>query len=112
MEIVAVVVFAVAALGGVYLASRHLQGRTLPGGVAVVHGAAAAAALVLLAIAVFTDELGGTGTAALVIFVVAALGGFYLASFHLREDRRPTPLVLGHGLIAVVGFLTLLVAIM
>lgn len=111
MEVVAVVVFAVAALGGAYLAYRHLQGQPLPFPIAVVHGAAAATALVLLAIAVFTSDLSGTATVALVIFVVAALGGFYLFSFHMRDDRRPTPLVLGHGLIAVVGFLTLLVAL-
>lgn len=111
MEIVAAAVFAVAALGGVFLAFRHLQGLELPGSVAVIHGVAAAAAIVLLAVAVLANDLEGAATVALVIFVLAALGGFYLASFHLREDRRPTPLVLGHGLIAVVAFLTLLVAI-
>ena len=111
MEVVAVVIFALAALGGVFLAYRHLQGLPLPGSVALIHGAAAATALVLLAIAVLTDDLADAALIALFIFVVAALGGFYLASFHLREDRRPTALVLGHGLIAVVGFLTLVVAV-
>ena len=111
MEIVAAAVFAVAALGGVFLAVRHLRGLALPGSVAVIHGVAAATALVLLAIAVVMNDLGGGATVALVIFVVAALGGFYLASFHLRGERHPTPIVLGHGLIAVVAFLTLLVAI-
>lgn len=111
MEIVAAAVFAVAALGGVFLAVRHLRGLELPGAVAVIHGAAAATALVLLAVAVMMNDLGGGAAVALVIFVVAALGGFYLASFHLRGERHPTPIVLGHGLIAVVAFLTLLVTI-
>lgn len=111
MEVVAAVVFAAAALGGLFLAYQHFQGRPLPVPVAVIHGIAAAAALILLAIAVFTDDLDGAATVALVIFVVAALGGFYLASFHMREDRRPSALVAGHGLIAVVAFVTLLVAI-
>lgn len=110
MEYVAAVLFALAALGGAYLAFRHLKGLELPGSVAIIHGAAAAAALVLLLIAVLVNDLEITATVALIIFVVAALGGFYLASFHLRDDRRPTPLILGHGLIAVVAFLTLLVS--
>lgn len=111
MEMAALVIFAVAALGGVFLAYRHLQGLTLPVPVAVIHGVAAATALVLLAIAVLADDVNGLATTALIVFVVAALGGFYLASFHLRDDRRPTPLVIGHGLIAVVGFVMLLVAV-
>lgn len=111
METLAAIIFAVAALGGAYLAYRHLQGKELPGAIAVIHGAAAATALVLLAIAVLANNVDDLATVALVIFVVAALGGFYLASFHLRDDRRPTPLVLGHGLIAVVAFVTLLVAL-
>ena len=112
MDALAVVIFALAALGGAYLAYRHIQGQSLPGPVALIHGAAAAVALVILAVAVFGDEVGDAGTVALVIFVVAALGGFYLASFHLRDERRPTGLVLGHGVLAVVAFLTLVVGIM
>jgi multisubunit Na+/H+ antiporter MnhF subunit len=103
--------FALAALGGVFLAIRHLRGQSLPGAVAIVHGAAAAIALVLLLIAVLTSNLSGLATVALVLFVVAALGGFYLASLHLRGERHPTPLILGHGLIAVVAFVALLAAI-
>jgi hypothetical protein len=83
----------------------------MPGSVAVVHGVAAATALVLLLIAVLANDLSGWATLALVLFVVAALGGFYLASLHLRGARHPTPLVLGHGLIAVVAFVALLIAI-
>ena len=111
VEILAAVLFAAAALGGVFLAARHLGGQKLPGSVAVIHGAAAATALVLLAIAVLTNDLGSAAVVALVLFVVAALGGFYLVTFHLAGKRHPTPLVVGHGLIAVVAFLTLLVAI-
>lgn len=111
METVAAILFAAAALGGVFLAFRHLQGQSLPVPVALIHGAAAATALVLLAIAVFVDDLGDGAMLALVLFVAAALGGFYLASFHMRDDRRPTAMVLGHGLIAVTAFVILLVSI-
>lgn len=112
MEEVAAVLFALAALGGLYLAVQFFQGRGLPGSVAVIHGVLAASALVLLLIAVLANDLSGWATAALIVFVVAALGGFALASYHLRGIRHPAALVAGHGLIAVSGFVLLLVAIL
>jgi hypothetical protein len=110
MQEAAVVVFALAALGGVYLASRFFQGRDMPGAVAVIHGAAAATGLILLLLAVL-DDAAGWATAALVVFLVAALGGFVLASYHLRGIRHPAALVGIHGLAAVSGFLLLLLAV-
>jgi len=49
--------------------------------------------------------------ASLGLFVVAALGGFALFSFHLRRQPLPTPVVFIHGLVAVVAFVLLLVKI-
>jgi hypothetical protein len=43
-----------------------------------------------------------------VILVIAALGGFYLASIHLRREVAPKPVVFIHAGVAVIGFLTLL----
>jgi hypothetical protein len=43
---------------------------------------------------------------------VAALGGFASFSFHLRRRALPVPLIAIHGLVAVVGFALLLVAIL
>jgi hypothetical protein len=45
---------------------------------------------------------------ALVILVAAALGGFYLASIHLRREVAPRRAVFIHAGAAVIGFLTLL----
>ena len=41
---------------------------------------------------------------------VAALGGFGLLSWHAKQQRLPSALVAGHALLAVAGFLTLLLA--
>jgi hypothetical protein len=38
---------------------------------------------------------------------VAALGGFYLASLHLKGVVAPSKVVLIHAVVAVAGFLTL-----
>jgi hypothetical protein len=106
---VSIILFAIAALGGATLAVMRITNRPLPLALALVHGAVAATALVLLIIAVATASAPATlATVALVLFILAALGGFVLFSFHLRTQPLPVPLVLGHGLLAVAAFLLLL----
>lgn len=108
MTNVAIILFAVAALGGLTLAAMRFRNRPLPMSLALIHGVVAAAGLVLLLIV----ALGANGTSpqklALIIFVVAALGGFYLFSRHVRGRELPIPMVVIHGLVAVVAFVTLL----
>ena len=106
----AAIVLAVAALGGAALATLHFRGRTpLPLPLALLHGVLAATGLVLLTAAAFTmPGFGGLALAALVIFVIAALGGFYLAAHDLRGRRLPSAVVLIHGAAAAVGLLLLL----
>ena len=41
------------------------------------------------------------------LFLVAALGGFYLAAFHLRGQSGPKPVVVVHALAAVAGVVLL-----
>jgi hypothetical protein len=40
------------------------------------------------------------------------LGGFYLFAQHMQKKALPIPVVVVHGLIAVVGFVILLMAVM
>jgi hypothetical protein len=110
---VAAVLFAIAALGGITLASIRLGGRELPPmPLALGHGALAASGLVALLITVLQNRVSNLALASLGLFVLAALGGFTLFSFHLRRRALPVPLVLGHGLIAVVAFALLLVVLL
>lgn len=109
---VAIVLFAVAAIGGLVMATMHFRGRTPPPLVlALLHGALAASGLILLLLAVIRAGAAGTAAVALGLFVLAALGGFTLLGFHLRGRTLPNALVAGHGLLAVAGFLTLLAAV-
>ncbi len=106
----AITLFAIAALGGATLAYMRIVKKDVNLPIAIVHGILAAAALVLLIIAV--TQTGGSGiTAALVVFLIAALGGFVLLSFHLRMRPMPVPLVLVHGGVAVTAFVILLIAV-
>jgi disulfide bond formation protein DsbB len=107
MVTLALVIFGVTALGGLYLASRHFAHQPMPGPVALIHGVAGATALVILAFAVLARDPGRAAGIALAIFVVTALGGFYLVTFHLRAERHPSPMVIGHGALAVVAFVVL-----
>ena len=104
-----IVLFTIAALGGITLAAMRLGNRPLPFSLAVAHGVLAAAGLVLLIVAIVVATTTGVVlNAALILFIVAAIGGAILFSFHLRSRSLPVPLVLGHGLLAVVAFVLLL----
>ncbi|GBD31064.1 hypothetical protein HRbin33_00010 [bacterium HR33] len=109
MITVSLVLFAVAAIVGVAMAVRLLRKQQLAWGSTIVHGAAAAAALVLVLLAFLRGETR-LGTP-LALFVVAALGGFVLVSFHLRQKPHPIPLAVVHGLVAATGFVLLLLAV-
>jgi hypothetical protein len=111
MLTIALVVFAVAAAGGATLAYMRIVKKDVSMPLAIVHGIAAATGLVLLILGVM--QMGSTGSkASLVIFILAALGGFTLFSFHLRSRPMPVPLVLIHGGAAVVAFLVLLLTVL
>lgn len=104
----AIIIFAIAALGGLFLASHVLRNKFAPWAVSIVHALLGAAGLVVLILAVLQGEGAGRVTAALGLLVVAALGGFYLASLHARKKIAPKGVVFLHAGLAVVGFLTLL----
>lgn len=103
-----ILVFAVAAVGGLILATRVLSGKLAPWPLGILHALLGASGLVLLIMLVLGNPGNTRLLAALVILVVAALGGFYLFSLHVRKTVAPTPVVLIHAGVAVLGFLTLL----
>jgi len=112
MLIIAAVLFAIAAIGGAAMAYVHFkQDKNPPIPLAVLHGLLAATALVILILAVV--QLGATTVTAWAtgLFVVAALGGFFLVSYHVRGRRLPSPVVVIHALVAVVAFLLLVVGV-
>lgn len=102
----ALISFVVAAVGGLVLAASVLRGKLAPWALSLVHAALGALGLVLTIVAVLQGA-PDKATLALVILVVAALGGFFLASFHLRKIVAPKPVVVVHALVAVIGVLTL-----
>jgi hypothetical protein len=107
----AAILFALGALGGLYMAFLSFKGKPLPVAIAVLHGLFGATGLVLLIVGVLAGLGAGTAKLALIILLVAALGGFYLLSFHIKKQQHPRAVIVIHALVAVIGFLTLLTAI-
>lgn len=106
---VALVLFALAALGGAVMAVQRLKGRPQPPmALALVHGAAAAAGLITLILFIVGGDAPSQVQIALALFLAAALGGFALFAMHLRKAVLPVWLVVVHGLVAVTAFLVLL----
>ncbi|TAM10731.1 MAG: hypothetical protein EPN72_09735 [Nevskiaceae bacterium] len=110
MLIAALVVFGIAAAGGLILASKVLRGQFAPWPLSLGHAALGATGLVLLIIMLVQGQATTPVTYAFILFLIAALGGFFLASLHMRKQLPPKPVVVIHALIAVAGFLTLLSA--
>ena len=101
--------FLLAALGGLVMAGIRLAGkRNPPAWMAMGHGLLAAAGLTLLAYSVFTESVPTLATVALVLFVIAAAGGAVMSLVYKWHDRLlPAWLVTVHGLLAVAAFLSL-----
>ncbi len=107
---IAVLVFAIGAVGGLILANSVLREKLASWALSLLHAALGATGLVLTGIVVL-DPNGGAAkivSIALLILVVAALAGFYLASYHARKASPPRAAVVVHASVAVVGFLLLL----
>ena len=108
----ALICFALGAMGGLVLAAHVLKGKFAPWAVSVLHALLGASGLLLLVVLVMQGTASSRVMAALGLLVLAALGGFYLASLHLRRAIPPKGAVFIHAGAAVAGFLTLLSALL
>ncbi|MFI4869270.1 MAG: hypothetical protein ACHQDD_07960 [Steroidobacterales bacterium] len=108
----AIVLFLLAALGGLVMAFGIFKGSKPGLPLALGHGVLAATALVLallVAIAPGAPALVKYGVA---VLVLAALGGAFLLSFHLRDRPHPRLVVVLHALLAVGGVGCLALAVL
>ena len=109
----ATVLLAIAAAGGVVMAAIRFKGAPRPpSSIAMLHGLLASAALTLLLYAWFTVGIPGLARAAVLFFVVAAVIGLWLnLRFHSQMQTLPIKPIVAHALIAVVGFVLLLLVL-
>ncbi|MEO8809734.1 MAG: hypothetical protein ABI386_05775 [Rhodanobacter sp.] len=92
-------------------AVRIFSNSNPPAWLAMLHGLLAAAGLTLLLFAAFTAGIPRHATWALILLAIAALGGLLL-NLGYQEKRKllPKPVMYVHALIAVAGFILLIVA--
>jgi len=101
-------VFAIGALGGLVLAAHVLRGKFAPWALSLLHALLGAVGLVLLILMLAQGDTPQRVLIGFVLLLIAALGGFFLASFHLRKKLPPKAVVVVHAGVAIIGFLTLL----
>lgn len=106
-----ILVFAIAAAGGLILAILHFRGKHRPWPLAIVHGLGGAAGLVLLLLPVLKGDAPGQAKLALGLFLAAALGGFLLFAYRLQNRKLPSTVVVIHAVVAVAAFLILVLAV-
>lgn len=103
-----ILVLAIAAVGGIFLATKVFSGQLAPWPLSIVHALLGATGLIMLIMIILEGSGDGRLSAALGLLVIAALGGFYLASIHAKGTVAPKNVVIIHAGVAVAGFLTLL----
>lgn len=109
MLITTIILFALAAVLGLVLITKVFKDEDTPKAVVYSHGAAAAVGLVLLILA-YINQGGSLLMTSVLIFVVAALGGFVLFGRDITDRSIPKWLSIVHALAAVTGFVLLLIA--
>lgn len=106
---IAVLVFAVAAGGGLLMAIiRFFAETNPPAWLAMLHGLLAASGLTLALYAALGEGVPATAEIAIALLVFAAVGGAFLNLFYQwRQRLLPKAIVVGHASLAVIGFVLL-----
>lgn len=102
----AIAFFALAAILGMLLLGYVLGDKDTPKGIAFLHGGLAVVGLILLVL--YTTGEGPGPLSSIILFIIAATGGLILIARDLARKPIPKWLAVVHGLVAVSGFVTLL----
>lgn len=111
MLYLAIGLFVLAAVFGLIVLTAILRNRPTPKPVVFIHGGVATIAL-LIVIFFIAQHQGSGPIASLVLFVVAALGGFTLFMIDMKQKPVPKWLAILHPLIAVSGLIALILFVM
>jgi hypothetical protein len=88
MLVYALIAFALAAVGCLILAAHVLRDRFAPWALSLLRAAFGALGLILLIALLVQGAVSQKVLIGFILLLVAALGGFFLASFHLRQNCR------------------------
>jgi hypothetical protein len=103
-----IALFALAAVAGLTILISWLNKKSASRAVVYTHGLLAASALVLLAVFSYNNP-ESFPKYSLIFFIIAALGGFYMFARDMKGKSSPMALAGLHALLAVGGFVMLLI---
>jgi tryptophan-rich sensory protein len=103
--------FGVAAILGITILGRLLSAGATPKPVVYAHGIFAATGLVLLIVYIVNHAQRSPKTS-LILFILAALGGFYLFFRDMSKKKIPIGVAVVHALLAVIAFVILLITVL
>lgn len=109
MVLAAILVFLLAAVFGLFILARVLQNKPTPKPAVIIHGPIAAVGLVLVIIDIVKGHTEGLLISALIIFIVAAIGGFTMYVLDTLGKRIPKPLAIIHPLVALAALIVLII---
>jgi|SRR4051812_9282605 hypothetical protein len=104
---IAIVLFTLAAVLGLTILIKWLSNKDASKAVIYSHGLVAATALVLLIVYAIQNPENFPQTS-IVLFVLSALGGFYLFIRDLQKKAHQVSIALIHALLAATALVTLL----
>ncbi len=108
MIVAAIILFAVAAVLGIINLVRIVATSRAPRLTVFLHGPVAFVGVILLLIFTFF-HLNAAPVASLIVFAVAAVGGFTLFIIDISTQKPPKWLGFVHGIVAEGGFVLLLI---
>lgn len=107
MIIAAMAFLSLAAILGMLLLPFVLRGKHTPKALVFTHGPLALIGIILLSVYCFRNDPDPMDS--LILFLIAATGGIILVARDLLGKTIPKWLAIAHGLIAISGFICLLV---
>jgi hypothetical protein len=102
-----IALFALGAIIGMYLLALVLQKKETPKFVAFIHGAFVGIALILLIF--YSTQYAPELSEVIILLIIAAFGGVILIIRDLTGKPLPAWLAVSHGVVAILGFLLLLI---
>lgn len=99
----AIVVFLLTSLGGLVLARSIWRGKAASLPQSIAHALIGVVGLLVLAVAVVTEERQGALFMSIPLMVAATVTGFLLLVYPMRGALAPKRAVVVHGCLAVVG---------
>ena len=98
-----IILFGIAAILGLIILKNWLTSQNTSRAIIYAHGVFAALGLIILIVYYFQSGTRSLQTS-IILFLVAAIAGFYMFFRDLKGKMSPTWLAIVHGLVAVIAF--------